>query len=115
MQIPFDAYGGFAKLAVSVPTMTGDVPATVAALRSKRAEFLEKRRVKKERVAAGLEDEDEKEAKAERAERGGRGGEKGGGRGRGGRAAGCVTLEVVDEAVTCVIAVPEKRKGKTNK
>ena len=115
LQIPFDAYGGFAKLAVSVPTMTGDVPATVAALRSKRAEFLEKRRVKKERVAAGLEDEDEKEAKAERAERGGRGGEKGGGRGRAGRASVSVTLEVVDEAVTCVIAVPEKRKGKTNK
>lgn len=108
LQIPFDAYGGFAKLSIKVPTMTGDVPATVAALRAKKAEFLEKRRVKKERIAAGLEDEDEKKAKAAKtAKAKGRGGEKGEG-GRAARAAVSVTLEVVGEAVTCVIAVPVK-------
>ena len=108
LQIPFDAYGGFAKLSIAVPTMTGDVPATVAALRAKKAEFLEKRRVKKERIAAGLEDEDEQKAKAAKAAKAkGRGGEKGGG-GRAARAAVSVTLEVVGEAVTCVIAVPVK-------
>ena len=108
LQIPFDAYGGFAKLSIVVPTMTGDVPATVAALRAKKAEFLEKRRVKKERIAAGLEDEDEQKAKAAKAAKAkGRGGEKGGG-GRAARAAVSVTLEVVGEAVTCVIAVPVK-------
>ena len=108
LQIPFDAYGGFAKLSIVVPTMTGDVPATVAALRAKKAEFLEKRRVKKERIAAGLEDEDEKKEKAAKSAKArGRGGEKGGG-GRAARAAVSVTLEVVGEAVTCVIAVPVK-------
>ena len=107
LQIPFDAYGGFAKLSVAVPTMTGDVPATVAALRLKKAEFLEKRRVKKERAAAGLEDEDEKKEKeAAKAERRGRGEKKERGRAR--RGAVSVTLEVMDEAVTCVISVPEK-------
>ena len=107
LQIPFDAYGGFAKLSVAIPTMTGDVPATVAALRLKKAEFLEKRRVKKERAAAGLEDEDEKKEKeAAKAERRGRGEKKERGRAR--RGAVSVTLEVVDEAVTCVISVPEK-------
>jgi uncharacterized coiled-coil DUF342 family protein len=108
LQIPFDAYGGFAKLSVTVPTMTGDVPKTVAALRLKKAEFLEKRRVKKERAAAGLEDEDEKrEKEAAKAERKGRGEKKDKGRG-GRRGAVSVTLEIVDEAVTCVISVAEK-------
>ena len=47
-------------------------------MRAKKAEFLEKRRVKKERIAAGLEDEDEKKAKAAKtAKAKGRGGEKG--------------------------------------
>ena len=108
LQIPFDAYGGFAKLAVAAPTMTGDVPATIAALRAKRAEFLEKRRVKKARLAAGLEDEDAKATRA--ADRKGRGGEKGGGRAARAGLAVSVTLEATDEAVTCVIAVSEKRK-----
>ena len=73
----------------------------------KKAEFLEKRRVKKERAAAGLEDEDEKKEKeAAKAERRGRGEKKERGRAR--RGAVSVTLEVVDEAVTCVISVPEK-------
>ena len=108
LQIPFDAYGGFAKLSVTVPTMTADVPKTVAALRLKKAEFLEKRRVKKERAAAGLEDEDEKrEKEAAKAERKGRGEKKDKGRG-GRRGAVSVTLTIVDEAVTCVISVAEK-------
>ena len=108
LQIPFDAYGSFAKLSVTVPTMTADVPKTVAALRLKKAEFLEKRRVKKERAAAGLEDEDEKrEKEAAKAERKGRGEKKDKGRG-GRRGAVSVTLEIVDEAVTCVISVAEK-------
>jgi hypothetical protein len=109
LQIPFDAYGGFAKLSVTVPTMTADVPKTVAALRLKKAEFLEKRRVKKERAAAGLEDEDEKrEKEALKAERKGKEREKKD-KGRGGRrGAVSVTLTIVDEAVTCVISVAEK-------
>ena len=109
LQIPFDAYGGFAKLSVTVPTMTADVPKTVAALRLKKAEFLEKRRVKKERAAAGLEDEDEKREKESlKAERKGKEREKKD-KGRGGRrGAVSVTLTIVDEAVTCVISVAEK-------
>ena len=108
LQIPFDAYGSFAKLSVTVPTMTADVPKTVAALRLKKAEFLEKRRVKKERAAAGLEDEDEKrEKEALKAERKGKEREKKD-KGRARRGAVSVTLEIVDEAVTCVISVAEK-------
>jgi len=89
--------------------MTADVPKTVAALRLKKAEFLEKRRVKKERAAAGLEDEDEKrEKEAAKAERKGKEREKKD-KGRGGRrGAVSVTLTIVDEAVTCVISVAEK-------
>jgi hypothetical protein len=75
----------------------------------KKAEFLEKRRVKKERAAAGLEDEDEKrEKEALKAERKGKEREKKD-KGRGGRrGAVSVTLTIVDEAVTCVISVAEK-------
>lgn len=106
LQIPFDAYGSFAKLSVDVPLMTGDVPTCIASIRTKKAEFLEKRRFKKERQAAGLEDEDEKKEKSEKNEKtkkskNGQGGKKG-------ARLVSVSLEVEGEAVTCVIAVNEK-------
>ena len=52
LQIPFEAYGSFAKLGVDVPLMTGDVPSTIVALKHAKTKFLEKRRVKKERQLA---------------------------------------------------------------
>ena len=59
--------------------MTGDVPAAVAALRAKKAEFWRSAASRRKLlIAAGLEDEDEKKAKtAETAKAKGRGGEKG--------------------------------------
>ena len=86
--------------------MTGDVPTCIASIRTKKAEFLEKRRFKKERQAAGLEDEDEKKEKSEKNEKtkkskNGQGGKKG-------ARLVSVSLEVEGEAVTCVIAVNEK-------
>ena len=46
-----------------------DVPASLDVIKAKKEEFLERRKIKKERIAAGLEDEDEKE-KEEKAEKG---------------------------------------------
>ena len=108
LNISFDAYQHFAKLSLAAPGTVGEVPAMLTSLKEKKDLFLEKRKIKKERIAAGLEDEDEKKAKAAKtAKAKGRGGEKGEG-GRAARAAVSVTLEVVGEAVTCVIAVPVK-------
>ena len=91
------------------------MPATLEALRAKKAEFLEKRRVKKERIAAGLEDEEEDRAAKEAKEAGGRArGSRGkagakGGKGRKtrgqkkGKALVDVTIEVVEDAVKVTI------------
>jgi hypothetical protein len=115
LHVSFDAYGSFAKLALAAPTTAGEVPATLEALRAKKAEFLEKRRVKKERIAAGLEDEEEDRAAKEAKEAGGRArGSRGkagakGGKGRKtrgqkkGKALVDVTIEVVEDAVKVTI------------
>ena len=114
LHVSFDAYGSFAKLALAAPTTAGEVPATLEALRAKKAEFLEKRRVKKERIAAGLEDEEEDRAAKEAKEAGGRArgsrgkaGAKGGKgrktRGKKGKALVDVTIEVVEDAVKVTI------------
>jgi uncharacterized coiled-coil DUF342 family protein len=113
LHVSFDAYGSFAKLALAAPTTAGEVPATLEALRAKKAEFLEKRRVKKERIAAGLEDEEDgaaKEAASGGRAKGSRGkaGAKGG-KGRKtrgqkkGKALVDVTIEVVEDAVKVTI------------
>lgn len=109
LQIPFEAYGSFAKLGVDVPLMTGDVPSTIVALKHAKTKFLEKRRVKKERQLAGLEDDDEKKEKeaaagakkGNKSDKSRRGGKKG-------KNLVTVSLEVQDDVVTCVITVAEK-------
>jgi len=109
LQIPFEAYGSFAKLGVDVPLMTGDVPSTIVALKHAKTKFLEKRRVKKERQLAGLEDDDEKKEKeaaagakkGNKSDKSRRGGKKG-------KNLVTVSLEVQDDVVTCAITVAEK-------
>jgi len=56
VNLSLDAYGMFGKVGISAPLMIGEVPKAVEMLNAKKEEFLEKRRVKKERIAAGLED-----------------------------------------------------------
>ena len=89
--------------------MTGDVPSTIVALKHAKTKFLEKRRVKKERQLAGLEDDDEKKEKeaaagakkGNKSDKSRRGGKKG-------KNLVTVSLEVQDDVVTCVITVAEK-------
>ena len=84
----------------------------LASLREKKAELLEKRRVKKERIAAGLEDEDEKEKKAVAKEDKGKKGRKNGKEKKGAKKRGgvSVTLDVVDDAVVVAIAVDDSEE-----
>jgi len=116
LNISFDAYQHFAKLSLAAPGTVGEVPAMLISLKEKKDLFLEKRKVKKERIAAGLEDEDEaakKEASKEKkggGNKGGKGGKgKGKGKGKGSKKGPCaVKLEVEGDAVVVVIEVADE-------
>jgi len=116
LNISFDAYQHFAKLSLAAPGTVGEVPAMLISLKEKKDLFLEKRKVKKERIAAGLEDEDEaakKEAAKEKKggdNKGGKGGKgKGKGKGKGSKKGPCaVKLEVEGDAVVVVIEVADE-------
>ena len=116
LNISFDAYQHFAKLSLAAPGTVGEVPAMLISLKEKKDLFLEKRKVKKERIAAGLEDEDEaakKEASKEKKDGGNKGGKggkgKGKGKGKGSKKGPCaVKLEVEGDAVVVVIEVADE-------
>jgi len=116
LNISFDAYQHFAKLSLAAPGTVGEVPAMLISLKEKKDLFLEKRKVKKERIAAGLEDEDEaakKEAAKEKKDGGNKGGKggkgKGNGKGKGSKKGPCaVKLEVEGDAVVVVIEVADE-------
>lgn len=114
LNISFDAYQHFAKLSLAAPGTVGEVPAMLISLKEKKDLFLEKRKVKKERIAAGLEDEDEaakKEAAKEKKDGGNKGdkGGKGKGKGKGSKKGPCaVKLEVEGDAVVVVIEVADE-------
>lgn len=114
LNISFDAYQHFAKLSLAAPGTVGEVPAMLISLKEKKDLFLEKRKVKKERIAAGLEDEDEaakKEAAKEKKDGGNKGdkGGKGKGKGKGSKKGPCaVKLEVKGDAVVVVIEVADE-------
>ena len=116
LNISFDAYQHFAKLSLAAPGTVGEVPAMLISLKEKKDLFLEKRKVKKERIAAGLEDEDEaakKEAAKEKKDGGNKGGKggkgKGKGKGKGSKKGPCaVKLEVEGDAVVVVIEVADE-------
>ena len=116
LNISFDAYQHFSKLSLAAPGTVGEVPAMLISLKEKKDLFLEKRKVKKERIAAGLEDEDEaakKEAAKEKKDGGNKGGKggkgKGKGKGKGSKKGPCaVKLEVEGDAVVVVIEVADE-------
>ena len=66
MQLSLDTLGYFAKISVGAVSKTLEVPSAVDAIKAKKEEFLERRKVKKERIAAGLPDEEEEEEKAKK-------------------------------------------------
>ena len=66
IQLSLDTLGYFAKISVGAVSKTSEVPSAVDAIKAKKEEFLERRKVKKERIAAGLPDEEEEEAKAKK-------------------------------------------------
>ena len=111
LNISFDAYQHFAKLSLAAPGTVGEVPAMLTSLKEKKDLFLEKRKIKKERIAAGLEDEDEKkEAKEKKdAGKGGKAGKAGKGKGKGSKKGPCsVKLDVDGDAVVVVIEVADE-------
>ncbi len=69
IQHSLDTLTFFSKVKIAVVAKVSDVPASLDVIKAKKEEFLERRKIKKERIAAGLEDEDEKE-KEEKAEKG---------------------------------------------
>ena len=66
MQLSLDTLGYFAKISVGAVSKTSEVPSAVDAIKAKKEEFLERRKVKKERIAAGLPDEEEEEEKVKK-------------------------------------------------
>lgn len=63
LQLSFDSFASFSKLSLTAPNTTAEVPAMLITLKEKKELFLEKRKVKKEKMAAGILDDEEKEAK----------------------------------------------------
>jgi uncharacterized coiled-coil DUF342 family protein len=124
LNISFDAYSHFAKLSLTAPQLVREVPETMNALREKKDAFLEKRRAKKARIEAGLDDDDDEEKKKEANKSGGGRGEKKDaaagakrdrkkGRSKGGaKGPVAVTLTVADDVVTVELNVEEKEEEK---
>ena len=59
IQHSFDTLAYFAKIQVSVVAKATDVPSALESIRAKKEEFLQKRKIKKERQAAGLPEEED--------------------------------------------------------
>lgn len=125
LNISFDAYAHFSKLSLTAPSLVGEVPAVMNSLKEKKELFLEKRKIKKERIAAGLDDEDDKKekeaaaaAKKEKREnskkskdkKGGADGKKGGKK----EVKGPVTvaLEATEDGVTVTLSTEEEEEVK---
>ena len=109
LNISFDAFAWFSKLSLTAPSLAGEVPAMMNSLREKKELFLEKRKIKKERIAAGLDDEDEKKekeaaaaAKKEKREKKEKKGGKGGKKDTVGPVS--VTLDATEDGVTVTLS-----------
>ena len=116
IQHSFDTLAYFAKIQVAVVAKATDVPSTLESIRVKKEEFLQKRKIKKERQAAGLPDEEdvakEKDKKNKSKEE--TDGESGKGK-KGGKKGGSnplsVSLTVKDDVVeVCVTLSGEQKK-----
>lgn len=116
VNLSLDAYGMFGKVGISAPLIVGEVPRCVELLNKKKEEFLEKRKVKKERIAAGLEDpvvEEESSKDEEKKEKNGKKNKnkkKGGGDSGGGKMLVTVSLEVKEDEKTVVVSISPKKE-----
>jgi len=102
IQHSLDTLAFFAKIQVAVVAKAADVPSALVSIKAKKEEYLEKRRIKKEKIAAGEVDEEETVAPTdgeEKAENAKRRANKKGGKKKGGdfRRPISVTLTVKDE------------------
>lgn len=115
VNLSLDAYGMFGKVGISAPLIVGEVPRCVELLNKKKEEFLEKRKVKKERIAAGLEDpvvEEESSKDEEKKKKNGKKNKnkkKGGGDSGGGKMLVTVSLEVKEDEKTVVVSISPKK------
>ena len=116
VNLSLDAYGMFGKVGISAPLIVGEVPRCVELLNKKKEEFLEKRKVKKERIAAGLEDpvvEEESSKDEEKKEKNGKKNKnkkKGGGDSGGGKMLVTVSIEVKEDEKTVVVSISPKKE-----
>ena len=116
VNLSLDAYGMFGKVGISAPLIVGEVPRFVELLNKKKEEFLEKRKVKQERIAAGLEDpvvEEESSKDEEKKEKNGKKNKnkkKGGGDSGGGKMLVTVSLEVKEDEKTVVVSISPKKE-----
>ena len=115
VNLSLDAYGMFGKVGISAPLIVGEVPRCVELLNEKKEEFLEKRKVKKERIAAGLEDpvveeESKDEEKKEKNGKKNKNKKKGGGDGGGGKMLVTVSFEVKQDEKTVVVSISPKKE-----
>ncbi len=116
VNLSLDAYGMFGKVGISAPLIVGEVPRCVELLNKKKEEFLEKRKVKKERIAAGLEDpvvEEESSKDEEKKEKNGKkdkNKKKGGGDSGGGKMLVTVSIEVKEDEKTVVVSISPKKE-----
>jgi hypothetical protein len=111
VNLSLDAHGMFGKVGISAPLIVGEVPKCVELLNKKKEEFLEKRKVKKERIAAGLEDAVEEdstkdEEKKEKNNKKGKSKKKGGN----GKMLVTVSLEVKEDEKTVVVLISPKKE-----
>ena len=110
VNLSLDAHGMFGKVGISAPLTVGEVSKVVELLKEKKEEFLEKRKVKKERIAAGLEDLVTSEEGIED-EKGRKNGKKNKNKKKGGSGKMLVTvsLGVKEDENTVVVSIsPEK-------
>ena len=116
VNLSLDACGMFGKVGICTPLIVGEVPRCVELLNEKKEEFLEKRKVKKERIAAGLEDPvvEEKESKdEEKKEKNGKKNKnekKGGDDSGGGKMLVTVSFEVKEDEKTVVVSITPKKE-----
>ena len=111
VNLSLDAHGMFGKVGISAPLIVGEVPKCVELLNKKKEEFLEKRKVKKERIAAGLEDAVEEdstkdEEKKEKNNKKGKSKKKGGN----GKMLVTVSLKVKEDEKTVVVLISPKKE-----
>ena len=111
VNLSLDAHGMFGKVGISAPLTVGEVSKVVELLKEKKEEFLEKRKVKKERIAAGLEDLVTSEEGKED-EKGRKNGKKNKNKKKGGSGKMLVTvsLGVKEDENTVVVSISPKKE-----